>query len=423
MPTAQQWKDALSVPRQVHVESSAALVTAVQAKQQARARWLQARALSNNAKTPATFPPFSPSKDILVRPIDLLHSIGLTTTPPVANLVDICSWWAYYRYLWAFALPGRRTSTLRLSAEAKQIDFHQKALLSDEVGVGMAAYLMSTYCGTPQSIDVDVAIRRRVLPVRTQDESSPDYIFFDAAQTRYFVVECKGTQTSRSAAVKQMQRGTEQVPSLVFANGAPSVPLVVATHLSKTATNVYVIDPPADDLPPDPKRIRESRPVESAPNRWEVDDWRGFAAASRAGVQARLLAFAGDDEAAQERLATVVPIEPQHRPFRRTLQIRETPLGDYEGVEDVLPSRDGVRLAIFRGVERNVIDRARSADDEAFAEIVAETERRLAGYRDPTSSPEESAFKSTIGEDEQDAIAVRSAGPEGSLLEIRVDAR
>jgi hypothetical protein len=320
-------------------------------------------------------------------------------------------------------LPTGRPSPLRLSDEAREIDFHQKALLSDEVGVGMAAYLMATYCGAPQSIDVDVAVRRQALPVRRQYETSPDYIFFDAAQTRYFVVECKGTQTSRSAAIKQLQRGTEQVPSLIFTNGTPTTPLVVATHIGRKMTKVYVIDPPTDDSPPDPQRMQDSKPRERAPNQWEVQDWRGFAAASRAGVQARLLAFAGDDAGALERLSTIVPVEGRRRPERRRLQVRETVLGEYEGVEDVLPSRDGVRLLVFRGVERHVLERARVADDEAFAEAVVDAGQRIDARHGLPAELEESAFKTLVPEDDEEAIAVSSAGPEGTLLEIRVDTR
>lgn len=423
MPTAQQWKAALSVPRVVHLDSSNELVGAVREKQEERALWLQSRGRPSRAKAASVFPLFFPTRDVLVRPIDLLHSIGVTTTPPVANLVDLSSWWAYYRYLWAFALPRTNRSQLRLSDEAKEIDFHQKALLSDEVGVGMAAYLMASYCGAPQSIDVDVAIRRRVLPVRRQFDESPDYIFFDAAQTVYYIVECKGTQTTRAAAIKQLQRGTEQVPSLTFTNGTQSVPLVVATHLGKRATNVYVVDPPADELPPDRRRLQESKPRERAPNHWQVDDWRGFAAAARTGVEARLLAFAGDDAAAMERLSTIVPLDVRRRPERRDLRRRDTELGEFEGVEDVLPSRDGVRLVVFRGVERNVLQRARSVDDEVFADAVADAGRRVAVLAAATEESLGSAFVATVEDDREDSVVVTSAGPEGTLVEIRVDSR
>ena len=421
MPTAQEWKAALVVPRRVHVESSAELVAQVQSRQQSRAQWLQARALPNRAKPAAVFAPFFPQKHIAVCPIDLLHAIGLTTSPAIPNLVDICSWWAYYRYLWAFALPTARQSALRLSAEAREIDFHQKALLSDEVGVGMASYLMATYCGAPQSIDVDVAIRRQALPVARKYETSPDYIFFDAAQTHYFVVECKGTQTTRSVALNQLQRGTEQVPSLMFTNGTPALPLVVATHLGRKRTSVYVIDPPADDPPPDSKRMRDSKPRERDSNRWEVEDWRGFAAAARTGVQARLLAFAGDDAAALERLSTIVPVDGTRRPQKRRLQTRDTVFGEYQGVEDVLPSRDGVRLAVFHGVQRQVLERAQSADDQAFIEAIAEVGLRAEGRKSRFGIGEKTAFEAVVTQDSEEAVEVSSAGPEGTLLEMRIE--
>src|SRR3712207_8092894 len=50
-----------------------------------------------------------------------------------------------------------------------------------------------------------------------------------------------------------------------------------------------------DALPIYPERIHRSKPTPRGRNQWEVRDWRAFAAATRTGVQARLLPFAGED--------------------------------------------------------------------------------------------------------------------------------
>jgi hypothetical protein len=37
-----------------------------------------------------------------ISPLNLLHSIGIITTPIIPNMVDISSTWAIIRYFWAF---------------------------------------------------------------------------------------------------------------------------------------------------------------------------------------------------------------------------------------------------------------------------------------------------------------------------------
>src|SRR5687767_4509181 len=107
MPTLEEWEEALTAPRRVVVESSPALVQEVKdrhdrkdLKRQAKNQAIPARK-SNLVELGA----FSPEREIDVVPLVLLHRLGVVTTPPVENLADICSTWAYFRYLWAFELP------------------------------------------------------------------------------------------------------------------------------------------------------------------------------------------------------------------------------------------------------------------------------------------------------------------------------
>lgn len=426
MPTLYEWEQALLVERHVRVESSAALLRDVSAKQAARTAQLHARGQVSTAKPKLiTYGPFEPERDVYIRPVDLLHALGKVTTPPMPNLVDICSWWAYYRYLWAFAPPHVGVK-LRLSREAKEIDFHQKGLLSDEMGVGMAAYLMATFCNAPQSLDVDVAIRRRLLPVTTVHDVAPDYIFFDAAQTTFFVVECKGTQTSRANAMKQLVRGCEQVPSLQFTDGTIATALVVATHLSEDATNTYVLDPPPDDhvgdgskVPDDPEQQDSSKPIEVAPNRWEVRDLAAFRRATQVGVQARLLAFAGDEEGAANKLREILVIDRSRRMLRgQPPQVRETEQGEFVGTTQVLPTRDAVRLEAFHGTARPLIESSMSGDVERFREEALAFQRRV----QPSDSAQSAAFVSSF-ENAGDALTVSSVSAEGTMLSLRVTPR
>jgi hypothetical protein len=78
---------------------------------------------------------------------------------------------------------------LRLSPAAKNIDFHQKGLLSDQIGVGIAAWLMGSYLGAPLAADVSVAMDDPAWPIALQYESSPDYLFFDSSQSNLCAIE------------------------------------------------------------------------------------------------------------------------------------------------------------------------------------------------------------------------------------------
>jgi hypothetical protein len=149
MPTLDEWQRALAEPRRVYIESSATLINAVQAKHTA-----SDGQLAQTGKTPlprkqnlTVVAPFSPSAQIDLVPAFLLNRLGVVTTPQVENLADLSAMWANLRYLWAFDIPmagAAGTIPLRLSEEAKRIDFHQKSVLSDQIGVGMAAVLLQT---------------------------------------------------------------------------------------------------------------------------------------------------------------------------------------------------------------------------------------------------------------------------------------
>lgn len=251
MPTLEEWEQALTQPRRIEVESSPALVQRVQALHQQKdaERQQNNKAIPPRKNTLTVVPGFSPTRQVDIVPAYLLLRLGVVTTPAVENLADICSTWARLRYLWAFEPPVNTTviPPLKLSLEAKRIDFHQKGLLSDEIGVGMAALLLGSYFGAPEALDVSLALRDGTWGVQRQQASSPDYLFFDSTQTNLYVVECKGTQSSRSESLNQLRRGSEQVQSLVF-NGRPTPPsFVVATCLTRTGTRVLMLDPPGED--------------------------------------------------------------------------------------------------------------------------------------------------------------------------------
>src|SRR5215472_8772078 len=202
MPTLEEWENALATPRQIHVESSPHLLGEVQqriASKEAE-RQKKGQTIPERKASLSTVAAFAPYQTLQIVPTYMLLRLGVVTTPPVDNLADICSTWAYLRYLWAFDIPasGMINPLLRLSDAAQNIDFHQKGLLSDQIGVGVAATLMGTYLNAPQAADVSVAMADPTWPIELKSDVSPDYLFFDSSQANLFVVECKGTQVSRS---------------------------------------------------------------------------------------------------------------------------------------------------------------------------------------------------------------------------------
>lgn len=243
MPTLDEWQNALLMERKIKVISDTALTQAVNKRPNSKSH-------KGQRKQALLVPEIAPHQYTSIMPIELLGAMGLIVTPRIDNLVDLCSTWARIRYIWAFD-PGPvnmrpLSQRLRLSREALGIDFHQKTVLSDEIGMGMAALIMDKFLNAYNPIDVDLALRQsRIQGLNQIEDASPDFIFQNKTDNSYMIVECKGTQSGYNTAIRQLQRGTEQVRSLRFASSVtPSY--VVATEISEEYTHVYVIDPPND---------------------------------------------------------------------------------------------------------------------------------------------------------------------------------
>ena len=220
----------------------------------------KSRSFRGIPKLAKSLPLFNPSIEIEFRLVEMLFSLGRIVTPRIGNLADLCSTWAILRYIWAFDSDLTSSKKLRLSDIAMDIDFHQKALMSDEIGVGIAVLITEKYFGGLDPIDIDVALRNNIVPgLRKQYSTSPDYLF-TTTSGEMLVVECKGTRCDFDQTLKQLKRGTEQVPSLIFPSKYKPLELVIATKLSRFSTNVYLIDPP-DKKTSSNKRRKDDRRI------------------------------------------------------------------------------------------------------------------------------------------------------------------
>ncbi len=411
MPTLDEWERALSSPRLVTIESSLQLIADIQEKQVKHdARPVGQRRTTAQRKPQLTPVPGLPS-EILIEPIYLLHRLGVVTTPAVENLADICSSWAYFRYLWGFDLPdGSTRDRLRLSSPALKIDFHQKGLMSDQIGVGMAALIMDALLNAPYAADVSVAMDDPAWPVGLIDDASPDYIFSSADQSIVYVVECKGTRSSRSAAVDQLRRGVEQLPSLIFLDGRPQPPsLVIGTYMSASSVQVYVVDPPSDLVPP------QDRPVKIGAREWKIPDGRVLENAARHVSQAKILAYAGSDGAAITKLEQVSGSTKDFpRITPRELVTDENEFGIFRGIRQQLPARDNMRVEVFQAIYEP-LQRAYIEDD---VDIISEEVGRLGGLaRIGTGGVGGLGF---TREQRASSHILRSFASDGTLLEIRL---
>lgn len=415
MPTLEEWEQALSVPRRVHVESSTRLIQQVQqraAKKDAE-RQRRGQAIPHRKGSLSEVAAFAPVRVVQIVPAYLLLRLGVVTTPVVENLADICSTWAYIRYLWAFDTTGSPGSDLRLSDAARNVDFHQKGLLSDQIGVGMAAILLGTYLDAPMAVDISIAMADPSWPIDLQYDTEPDYLFFDSSQANLFVVECKGTQTSRANSIDQVRRGAEQVPSLIFTNGKTPPSLVVATCLTKKETRVLIIDPPGSDDSPPGSRNNER----VGERRWRVRDDAEFRRSTVLMSEAKILSFAGAYEAAATKVERArIRTGTRPRSLTPDFSFTENEFGTFRGIRQRVGMRDRFNVEVFQGIDTTVYDALLSDEVERTAAAVQNFARLSS--RALSDDPEQVQPVRTLRE--KGSLVVRSAGPDGSLLEIGI---
>jgi hypothetical protein len=352
-------------------------VVKVQAEMAARRQELQQK----NKPIPA-FKPLAPVPQFdgiawNVRPITLLHKLGRMTTPiGLGNMAKLSAGWATRRYFWAIAERTSANDRFRLSADALELDSHQKGLLSDEFGVAMAGLFMEQHLGASESMDVSLALRDELLAqlIEQAGKTQPDYLMWNGAPNPdYYLVECKGSQSGAGESASQLRRGLEQLPSIEFADPARHVAsYVIATGLSGKETTVYIIDPPEED-----ERKRRFRGEEvselTGERRWKIKDATALEKRSRVAKAAQVLQWAGQNSRAY---ATRQQLEPL--PDVGTLPDLATAVREIEGAEyrgQLLPLFPELssQLHVFLGADQRMLTVA-----EQDAEVPFELSQALA---------------------------------------------
>jgi len=319
-----------------------------------------------DAKVPKVVAALEGVPSFRFRAIDLLRKIGDLTTPSWVNMASLSASWATRRYFWAIAEHASGLGAFKLNREVSDLDFHQKTLLSDEFGIGMAGLAMEQLFTTNAAADVSVALKdaKTYQQIRRRSAAEPDYLMWDVRPgAPYYVVECKGSQSSRGTTLDQLRRGLEQVPSIAFGAGPRrSESLVIATSMRPTGTTVYIFDPPGEEDEEDSERVSER-----AGRSWKIRSPEEFSRRSWNAERSRVLKWAGLFQAAAR-----VDAELESALFAAHY-VPEVPLPDqplvrreFEGVGfqgrsiPAFPELGRAGLSIFTGVEESVLEHLRS---------------------------------------------------------------
>jgi hypothetical protein len=160
----------------------------------------------------------------------------------------------------------------------------------------------------------------------------------------------------------------EQLPTIRIP-GAVTPQLVVATHLGKTKTTVYILDPPEDDL----GGMRPSREVEKRSARdYVVSDEVAFRTKLSRGTNLQSLRWISQHLTAAHLESSVgyrEPSRPAELPNAQLTTV-ETEVAAFVGVETPLAPEFGFNgPTLFRGIERTHYARLSEGDIEAQPEF------------------------------------------------------
>lgn len=180
---------------------------------------------------------------------------GYCTVPSHASRYSLNSMWAWIRYFGAFS----NDPSLRLNADFEDLDPHQKTILSDDFGMGMSMHLLADaldlegFCDGKYFIErLSTRIPCKVQPKTSKrgPQKSPDFVAVDKFG-KVHVIECKGTQTGRGYALKQLKNAIAQKQTIDIHGSLKGESLATAFVISGDQkdweSSFIVADPEAED--------------------------------------------------------------------------------------------------------------------------------------------------------------------------------
>mgnify|MGYP006280050671 CR=1 FL=1 len=175
---------------------------------------------------------------------------ALLTRPPAVEGFHLSDVWAWMRYGPALA----SSKDLRLRPEWEQVDPHQKTILSDDFGLGFTGFYVASRLGVSVFADTRYVLSSLYPNAFTLNstnkrgpDKAPDYVGM-LKPHEFVVLECKGTQTSRSTLAGQLDDGISQKEAIhPTANNSVRESLVagifVPQHSNKEKALLRIRDP------------------------------------------------------------------------------------------------------------------------------------------------------------------------------------
>lgn len=186
-----------------------------------------------------------------------LLQTALWTRPPRFTGCDLSDCWAWLRYQRAFA-PAY---DLRLRREWDEISSQQKAVLSEEMSVGVATQVLTEKLGFLLFVDTKAMVKllgTKLLKLgrttKKGPKKAPDYIALDR-ELGFSALECKGNQSSLKELQRAIKTGIEQKQNLNPGEGSRIKHSLVAglfipqTRSKETAT-LQLSDPTWEEMIP-----------------------------------------------------------------------------------------------------------------------------------------------------------------------------
>jgi hypothetical protein len=212
--------------------------------------------------------PYGPAgvSSLDVVPLDVLHALGVATTPQIPSAVHLSQWWAVLRYLWAFR-PSAQGQGLALDSGTSIIRHHQRTLLSEQLAIGLAGWYIEMVAGVPSvhSVDAEFAVYDPAWGTLLTwgGDLLPDYLYFSSASptampTHLHLVECKGTReplphyataathNTQYRTLIQLAHAAKQLEGITI-GGLNVVRVAFAATLEEDEICLYAVDPPDDD--------------------------------------------------------------------------------------------------------------------------------------------------------------------------------
>lgn len=334
----------------------------------------------------------SPSTTSLrpITPIDLLDALGRATssmpglaTAGAAGMVGLsamtaASQWATLKYLWAFRRPF---PNIAFSALTDEVRAHQRSVFSEQFGIAVATCvverMLNSGPGGVRIVDADaLAFDATLSPLLgALAQHRPDYFMYTSGPTPdLFVVEVKGTSSSKSMVLRQLARGLEQVGTIGAVQGFNVRRIVIGAQIG-TDLRAFALELP---FASNEEQEWEARRLLLAKKRSDVKPLASSGAEPSAAEKAEV----GDEEVAFE-----LP---------------------REDVSRVLGDAEARRLRVMAGVASTSVDAARAFEDLS---------------RKPTRTEQGRSF---VGTDTRIDLAADTSirvfqGVERSILEAAMD--